>query len=216
MRARAEPDREPPGWSVPRIWDGGSCLILGGGDSIRLLKPELVAQNRAIAVNCAAIDFPLSEVFFWGDAGFPQRFAAELQAFQGLKVCCCAADASIPGVRFVRKLRDGGPLTSNPTCVRWNASSGACAINLAVHFGVKRIVLCGFDMHKRPDGRNNYHERYSPGIGIASDPFRRFLHPFTQIAVDLERLGIECVNASPGSAIGTIQIVHPRDVGLAE
>jgi hypothetical protein len=197
------------------MWDGGSCVILGGGESIRLLSPDLVAQQRAIAVNCAAIDFPRSEVFFWGDAGFPQRWAKELQTFQGLKVSCCASDASIPGVRFVRKLRDGGPLTTNPRCVRWNSSSGAAAINLAVHFGVKRIILCGFDMHKREDGHNNYHDRYAPGVGIASDPFRRFLAPFKQIAVDLERLEIECVNASPGSAIATIQIVDPRSVGLA-
>ena len=103
-------------------------------------------------------------------------------------------------------------LSSKPTMLLWNLSSGACAINLAFHFGVAKIVLLGYDM-RRIDGEGHWHRDYVPRGGkLPTEPYKRFLKAFPSISNDLRTAGVEIVNASPGSAIDCIPIVDPEDV----
>jgi len=93
----------------------------------------------------------------------------------------------------------------------WNISGGACAIGLAYHFGVKRIVLLGFDMRK-VDGKANWHDDYVVPKPFRFNPYSRFLSVFPGIAKDLKRLNVECVNATPGSALTVFPIVKLEDI----
>lgn len=104
-------------------------------------------------------------------------------------------------------------ISRDPGQLSWNLSSGACAINLAVHFGVKRIVLLGFDMHKGPSGEKGWHTNRVV-LDAKSNPYPSFLKPFPRIAADLAKLGVEVVNACPGSALTVWPIADPREMGL--
>ena len=98
----------------------------------------------------------------------------------------------------------------SPDRLAWNLNSGACAINLAVHFGVRRIILLGFDMHS-VDGQPNWHKEHGPR-NKNFEPWPRYLQVFPAIAADLKALGIECINATPGSAIREFPIIDPEGV----
>jgi hypothetical protein len=92
--------------------------------------------------------------------------------------------------------RDG--LTTRPgNFVSWNRSSGAAAISLAHRWGAKRIILLGFDM-RMVSGQKNWHDDH---IEKHHNPFHRHLKSFPAIARDARDLGIEILNATPGSAI---------------
>jgi hypothetical protein len=64
-------------------------------------------------------------------------------------------------------------------------------------WGAKHIILLGFDM-RRVDGQKNWHDDH---IEKRHNPFHRHLRSFPAIARDARNLGIEILNATPGSAI---------------
>ena len=57
-----------------------------------------------------------------------------------------------PAIRMIENTGSDG-LEPRPTGVRTGGSDGYQAINLAFHFGVKRIVLLGYDMKFGADGQ---------------------------------------------------------------
>ncbi len=88
----------------------------------------------------------------------------------------------------------------------WNGNTGAAAINLAVHFGAKRIMLLGFDMNIDGNRMQHWHDLY--GKGPVSDdrrkrklPFARHLQGFPVIAEDAKKLGVQIINVSANSEI---------------
>lgn len=103
----------------------------------------------------------------------------------------------------------------DPGKLRWNTNSGACAINLAVHFGVRRIVLLGFDM-QQVEGRRNWHDDYPKAQQKKGQeeyvPYPRMMEAFGVIAQDLKKMGIECENATNGTAMECFPKVSLEDV----
>jgi hypothetical protein len=199
-----------PRWSVPRIWPGGECFILGGGPSLTLVDIDRLQGRRVIAVNDAYRIAPWADVMFYGDGPWLTAHRKALLDFAGLKISGCATQTNEPGIRHVYRDMINHGISRDPTEVRWNRSSGACAINLAVHFGVKRIVLLGFDM-RRVDGQKHWHPDVNDDPG---NPYPRFLEVFPVIARDAEALGVEILNATPGSALTAFPIEEPAELGI--
>jgi hypothetical protein len=83
------------------------------------------------------------------------------------------------------------------------------AMNLAVHLGVAKIVLLGIDQKAGPDGKIHHHPPH-PWKPTA-DCWRRQQTDLPKVAEDLTLLNIECVNASPGSALTIWPIVRLED-----
>jgi len=113
-------------------------------------------------------------------------------------------------IKFYRRdgnKRDG--LTTRPgDFVSWNRSSGAAAISLAHRLGAKRVILLGFDM-RLVGGQKNWHDDH---IEKFHKPFYRHLKSFPAIARDARELGIEILNATPGSAIKQFPFVDLEEV----
>lgn len=208
-RIKPEPPRRKEFWTVPEIWPGGTCYILGGGPSLAKVPMERLHDLRVIAVNNAYQLGDWIDVMFYGDCRWFNWHGKALLNFPGLKVTACDSHKDKPGIMAVKRQNSPLGITSQKNKLSWNLSSGACAINLAVHFGVKKIVLFGFDM-RMVDDKNNWHEDHKDGP--KKNPYERFLRPFPSIAKDLERFGIECINATPGSALDVFPIVEPEDV----
>ncbi|WLA80296.1 hypothetical protein [Bradyrhizobium elkanii] len=77
-------------------------------------------------------------------------------------------------------------------------NSGFQALNLAVQFGASRILIVGFDMNgEHWYGRNGWAFASNP----TEDNFRRWRAAFDGAASDLSELGIDVINASPGSSL---------------
>lgn len=198
-----------PLWQIPKLWPGGECFIIGGGPSIRSLDINRLRGHRTIAVNVAFRIAPWADVMYFGDCRLFDKIGVELLSFAGLKITTCERHVDKPGIQVVKKRNNPMGLAPDSSVLGWNLSSGAAAINIAAHMGVRRIVLLGFDM-RRVDGRCNFHDDYPAHPN--KNPYKRFMVPFAAIARDLERLHIECVNAAPGSALDVFPIVDPDTV----
>ena len=193
------------------MWPEGECFILGGGPSLRDVKVEQLKNRRVIAVNNAYKLGDWIDVMFFGDCRWLDEHRNALLNFAGLKVTTCERHTSKPGIKVVRRRNTPFGIFTDPGILAWNLSSGASAINLAVHFGVKRIVLLGFDMRKNGD-QWNWHNDYAPRRRSGEGPYPRFLGPFPHIARDLKQQDVECLDASPGSALDVFPQVKLEDL----
>ena len=98
-------------------------------------------------------------------------------------------------------LTGGTGLEADSGGLRHGSNGGYQAINLAYHFGVKRIVLLGYDM--TANGATHWHKGH-PTTKI--DEYRRTLEfamlpKFPPIVEPLKAAGVEVINATPGSAL---------------
>lgn len=227
-------------WIVPKLWPESTCFIIGGGPSLALQAglspsdkdPEIVFpavrkhliecygldRFRTIGVNCAfKLGEDLVDVLWFGDCGFFDRNFVEIAKFSGLKAHCCKRLANRPGTLPITRIETEG-LTSDPRKIHWNESSGASAINLAVHFGAKRIILMGYDMKFGSDKKFNWHDEHKHGERMKKrkalqwNPFPRFLKQFKIIQRDAKKMGVEILNATSDSALTIFPNVRLEDV----
>lgn len=111
------------------------------------------------------------------------------------------------GVEFIVVQRsEDRLLVGDLGIVGWGGNSGFHAINLAVQFGVKKIILIGYDM--RIDKGVHWHGDHT---GLLNNPNSRNVERWRR-AVDnaaelLKALNIEVVNVSPVSALSSYPIM---------
>jgi hypothetical protein len=153
--------------------------------------------------------------------------------FAGLKVTTRVECEKQPGIKVIRKRNSPWGISRDQGIVCSNKSAGGCAINLATLFGAKKIILFGYDMRKLTEeelaeierkavwnypsemSNHNWHSEHTDAQTEKRsnrNPYGTFLEPFDLIAKGLRRDGIECINATPGSALTHFPIVKPVDV----
>lgn len=154
------------------------------------------------------------DILFFGDNSWYLVHRKALAKWPGIKVTCNprfdAKKHGVEGIKFVAKdhsHRYG--ISSSQAMVSWNANSGSASISLAVHLGVKRIILLGFDM-KMEGPMSHWHGSHGPNK--KKPPFNRHLKGFPDIAKDAKQMGIEILNASPDSAIKEFKKVNIKEV----
>ena len=91
-------------------------------------------------------------------------------------------------------------LSRDPLYLHSGGNSGYQAINLAFHWGARRILLVGFDM-RRTDGRSHWHGDHPRPLSNPQTP-ETWVRNFTPLADDLVPEGVEVINCTPGSALG--------------
>ena len=208
-----------PFWTPPRIWPDAVVAIIGGGPSIigQDLTPIQGEGVRVIGVNNAFELGSWVDVCFFGDANWYPHNTKRLGGFSGLLVTNCESDR-LDSIRRVRRVKrkNGFGIEENPRRgLRWNLNSGAAAINLAVWFGAKKVVLVGFDMGMKegaPRYGHNWHNRHEGLLVPREHVYQsKFMKGFPKIKKDLDEMGVECVNATVGGNLD----VFPRE-GLEE
>lgn len=138
----------------------------------------------------------------YGCDGAWWRKAQGAAGFKGLKLSAdratCARLAEVHHVAVAEGCDD--IITEVPGHVGAGGNSGFQALNLAVQFGARTIILVGFDMHigagvhwhgKHPPGLNN------PGPATVA----RWRAKLDAQAARVAALGVTVLNASPGSAL---------------
>ena len=139
--------------------------------------------------------------------------------FAGIKVTCCRRAEGKPGIQAFNRGKPAG-IEKRAGFISWNGNTGASAINVAYHLGVSRVVLLGFDMQE-VDGDCNWHTEHlemNPNSekkkleNGGQTCYGRYLKKFPDVVKDAKRLGLEILNATPGSALLDFPMVELRDV----
>lgn len=214
-------------WTIPQLWKGETCFILGGGSSLydQFHIPEtLIKKVRAGDLPASAfsdymevlVDKPVIgtnmamrlgwwfNVLLFGDEGFWKLNKWEILQWPGLKVA--SWKGQVPGdrrIKFPRRDSMQTGLSTHQDSLCWNFNTGAMAIDLAVHFGVQKIYLLGFDMYVN-QGMQHWHRYYragQPPPKHIAQTFHRHLQGFPVIAKQATERGIEIINLNPLSKI---------------
>lgn len=211
---------KPIHWTVPDMWRGGECYVIGGGPSLGDVDLSVLRGHRVIAVNMAYARCPFADVMVFGDEPFPMLAAraAEkskilpLTHFGGLRVTKAERNLdSALKCLVVKQDKTTMGISRDPSVSRWNHNSGGLAIQIARHLGVRRIILLGFDMRSNAKGQHNWHEHYGKR-DHKFNPYKRFITALRQIAADLDAEGISCVNATPDTALDCFEVVPMESV----
>lgn len=193
-------------------WRDRIAVVIATGPSLADDQMQLVilsqrqGLSKVLTVNNAAERAP------WADAHYAGDYMWFKHYFPGLKDKCrgewWTQDQAASERWKVRRVRSANKLGLGTERVHLNGNSGAQAVNLAVLWGARRIVLLGFDLKPSQDGRLHYfggHPR--PLVQVCL--FAEWLHKWERIAADAFDRGVEIVNATPGSAL---QWVPHRDL----
>lgn len=185
-------------WRVPRLWAGETCAIFAGGPSLTQDQVDRSRGLRTIAINNSHELAPWADVLYFCDKRWYEWHTAAVRAFAGLVVTLENYD--IDGVHHLHNMgRDG--LYLEPDGLMTGRNSGIQAINLAVHFGVRRILLLGYDM--RVVGERTHWHGGHPRVQNPNVYRRAMLPCFETLVAPLADLGVKVVNCTPDSALQT-------------
>jgi len=183
-------------WSVPNTYAGRTIVILGGGPGIpdksiidRLPQPIMVLKH-AVSLRSDA------DIFFWAGRQWHEQFAPLIASFRGkYSIRRGQAPELNPICTQVSRMKYADPYFSLDPRLVGGYCVGGSAINIAAHFGAKRILLLGYNMagghwfpnHPTPVPSSNAHARHRAGI--------------ESMVPALRELGIEVINCTPKSAL---------------
>lgn len=200
-------------WHVPRLWEGQTAFILGCGPSLSSVDFNALrglAWPRVIAINDAIFEYPEADLLYFCDrAWWDGQYGRQSRVPRGTFIV--TLENEIAGVK---RLRNTGPTGFDPdtSCLRHGSNSGYQAMHLAVHLGVKRIILCGFDL-RTVDGR--LHSMARPEQQAATPVFDQTLREamlpkFETLVEPLSKMGVQVLNATPGSRLTCWPIVEAQ------
>lgn len=181
--------------TVPRLWPGETAVCIASGPSLTAEDVDYCrGKARVIVVNTSYKLAPWADVLYACDTKW-WTWHNGVPEFHGLKYTITA-----PPYGDVLRLKNTGTigLELSPTGLRTGKNSGYQAINLAVHFGVSRILLLGYDMSLGPKGETHWHGDHKDR---AKPPVLAFQPMFTGLVQPLAAAGIRIVNCSRRTAL---------------
>lgn len=172
-------------------------------------------DRNVIGANVAFLLGDWISVFYFCDRQFFRIYWEEILKFKNLKATCCnhLDRKLLPKARNIKRLRrdNRGGLSNKQDTICWNFNTGAASIDFAVHAGVKRVLLLGFDMQLN-NNRSHWHEGFQPYQLTPRQSFKRFLKGFAPIARDAKKRKVEILNVNKDSAIKEFKKVELKDV----
>jgi len=195
-------------------WAGEIAVCVGSGPSLCQEDCLLLAASDAphsIVVNDACRLVPWASVLYAPDAQWWKT--ADDLAFRFPRMLTldpAAQDYQRYQYHPIDLLnyRSGDGLSLDPTTVKTGGHGGYQAINLAVHYRPRRIVLLGYDMCASADGSHHFFGNRADGSHVNYDAH---LGAYYTLIKPLAKLGIEIVNASRVSAINAFPRVSLAD-----
>jgi hypothetical protein len=224
MKENVKPLKKPVKgtcWNVPKIWEGETVFLLGGGPSLLDVDFDLIKHRKIIAINNAYGD-PLScevgskknerecsykprdwvDIVFFADERWYDWHRKSLETYKG-KVVTNKSSLHKKGQILATHRGQAEGLEERSTFLAWNGSSGGAAIDLAHHLGASTCVLLGYDMRRVTDKTNWHEDHPAPN----KNPYKKFLLPYKKVAEDADRLGFKIINCTPESAIKEFPIM---------
>lgn len=201
--------------AVPKLWPGETVVLLATGPSLCQADVDYVrGKARVIAVNDAWKLCPWADALYGTDARW-WNWHKGVPSFTGPK---WSLDHSqwhpyrtlYPDVQRLRNTGPGG-LEHNPTGLKNGRNSGYAAVNLAVHYGAKRLILLGYDLQATGGRQHFWKENNGEHPNKSRSPYSSFRQRFDTLKKPLMKLGIEVINCTEGSALLTFPKASLRD-----
>jgi hypothetical protein len=198
--------------SVPRLFEGATVYVIGGGPSLATFNAERIrGRGRVIAVNEVALPgaepwrAPWADIAYWSDRRWHDWNRERLAGFAGgLRITAMGQRKPAAVAVDHWLLRDRKGEFSTDASRLCGACSGGMALNLAALLGASRCVLVAFDM-RTVNGLSHGHDRHKRPSNTARYA-KVFVPAIERMAPHLARAGIEVVNATPGSALKAFPI----------
>lgn len=190
-------------------WRGESVAIVASGPSMKKVDVSVLKDRiHVIAIKRTVELCPWAEVCYGCDAPW-WLHENGLPNFHGIKLFHGAQAANRwPDLRKVDiDIKANTVLVDKPLRIGNGGNSGFQALNLAIQFGAKDIILLGFDCATPNQhdlhwyGRNQWANANNP----MQSNFNTWLKGFDSAKKDIDRLGVEVVNCSAVSSINTFR-----------
>lgn len=188
---------------APKQYAGETVVCLGGGPSLTQADVDRCrGRARVIAVNDAYRLAPWAEVLYGCDTRW-WRWQDGAPAFAGQKWSLDGPNWATLQNRFTDIALIGRGQTTglslDPGEICTGSNSGYQAINLAVLFGARRIVLLGYDL-QATDGLTHWFGSH-PEPYHEPPPFALYLQHFPTLVAPLQAAGVELINATRETAL---------------
>lgn len=194
-RAFEEGQRRYPWWPD---WRDEVAVIVASGESTKQVNLEQTRDRVHVLAVKANIDLvPWAEAVYGCDEMW-WNMREGLPKYRGLKLTYAANVP--PKYKDVKKVEIDPRdliLVDEPLKLGSGGNSGFQAINLVIQWGVRDIILVGFDMR----GSHWYGRNKPPMNNPDKSNFDRWLKGFETAAPVLRQMGVTVINASPTSAI---------------
>jgi len=210
------------------IFKGETAVLIATGPSITEEQLQLVKRHQELG-NCKVFtmnnvyeNVPWTDVHFacggdWWGLYYPR--SKELQELKGTKYTWYPELAKLYNLNYVSAIVKDG-LSVDPSVIHINHGSGPMSINLALHYGIKKLLLIGHDMKfaedydskKKKVGSKprHYFNEYpktlqhwpSCKIGVSKPGvLDGLIETYEKMVPQLKTLDMEVVNCTPNSAL---------------
>lgn len=195
---RSKGARAPFGrWQEVTIIASGPSLTRDDCERVREWR-DAGGGRAVIVVNLSFRLARWADVLYAADVEWWRQHHLEALQFQGEKWTCTGEPARIHGINRC-EARFGQGLCRDPRYLNTGGNSGYQAINLAYHFGARRIILIGYDM-QHTGGLKHWHSDYPEGMDNAT-PVASWRRRFEPLARDLKHDGVRVINATRQTAL---------------
>jgi hypothetical protein len=184
-------------------WSNDFCIIIAGGPSAKDYDYQNFRDaGKFIVVNNSWALAPWADVILCADGRWWGFYYQDIKELPAIKVTLDQATAThYPQVHLLKLIRSKRTLlVDEPGTVGLLGNSGSYALNLAVQFKCKKIILCGFDFHI--NNGMHWHGKHVKGLNnplaVRLEHWRKLLD---HEAGTLQKLGVEVINASKISAL---------------
>lgn len=179
-------------------WEGQICAIIASGPTAKKAPIErLKGKAKVIVINESYQLCPWADVLYGCDAAW-WRMRCGVAGFNGMKISqdqdACAMYKEIRKVNVDKHSND--LMIGTIGNLGAGGNSGFQSLNLAVQFGVYKILLIGFDM--RVDLGEHWHPRHQMPLSNPhpNDNLPRWRKAIDGAAETLKILGIKVINCS--------------------
>ena len=178
--------------------NGVACLI-ASGPSLKQWQVDYVIQSgcKIIVINNNWEICPSADALYACDREWWQRNKG-CPEFKGNKY---RLEVTEPDYLDVFKLENTGHegLDEKWPGIRTGHNGGYQAINLAYHFGVKKIILIGYDM-QHTDGKMHWHGDHPRGMNNPVN-VSDWIPIYNDLSVVLKEKGIKVINCTLKTAL---------------
>jgi hypothetical protein len=176
------------------------ALVIANGPSLTETDVSLARglDCLTIAINDAYRLAPWADILYAADLPWWDAYRSKI-TFDGELWTCNDYAAAKHGL-FHIPVRMDQKWSTDPNWIASGSNSGFQGINLAGILGAKEIILLGFDYGSEP-GKPKHWFGDHPGEMNKNSNYRKWLERITRAAPEIEKAGINVINATRETAI---------------
>ena len=201
-------------------WATRPAVVIGSGPSLsdeqlqRVERARQALRVHAIAVNNTVQRAPWADVAYFGDYTAIKHYRGSTKGGKQESLASCCLEwwtASAPAAERwkLNHVRSDNRPGFGVDRVSMNGNSGAQAINLAMLFGARRILLLGFDM-RNIEGRAHWFGQHPQPL-VQVQLYAEWIHKLTIAAPQAKARGVHIINCTPDSALQCFDKVSLED-----